>query len=74
MADSWTITAQTQREQLNAAGTNFETVMEISFQVTSGPAAGTTGQIKVPANTYNADNVKALVQEQVDTLNEVAAL
>lgn len=76
MADSWAIVPQGQRQttELAANGTGFVNVWEITFRVTSGPATGTTGVYRIPADLYNATNVAAGIQAQVDALNEVAGL
>lgn len=76
MADSWAIVPQGQRQttELAADGRGFVNVWEITYRVTAGHAAGTTGTFRIPADLYNATNVAAGIQAQVDALNEVAGL
>lgn len=60
--------------QLTQAGTGFIDVWEVPYMVDSGPAAGTTGTVRVPAAQYNADVVKAAIDAQVIHLHKVASL
>lgn len=76
MADTWVIVPQGQRQttQLAANGTGFVNIWEITYRVTGGPATGTQGVFRIPADLYTADNVKAGIQAAVDNLNAVASL
>jgi hypothetical protein len=74
MADTWRVTSQRQTEELNPAGTGFETVWIVTYEVTGGAARGATGQVSVPAAQYGADTVRQLIDEQVAALHSVAEL
>lgn len=74
MADTWQITGQRQREILVPGTGQFRTVMEITYVITAGPAAGDYGTIQEPASSYNVDNVAADVQAAVELRSKVAAL
>lgn len=59
---------------LTNAGTGFTDVWEVTYEVDSGPAAGTTGQVRVPAAQYNAETVKAAIAAQVSHQHNIASL
>lgn len=59
---------------LTNAGNGFTDVWEVTYQIDSGPGAGTTGQVRVPASQYNAEVVKAAIDAQVQHLHNVASL
>lgn len=60
--------------QLTQAGTGFMDVWEVTYMIDDGPAAGSTGQVRVPATQYNAEVVKAAINAQVQHLHNVASL
>ncbi|MGH3572322.1 MAG: hypothetical protein ACRDUW_10905 [Pseudonocardiaceae bacterium] len=76
MADTWVIVPQGQRQttELATNGTGFIQTWEITFRITAGPASGTTGVFRIPADLYNTVNVQSGIQAQVDQLNEIAGL
>lgn len=76
MADMWHILPQGQRQstQLNASGTGFQTVWEISYQIDSGPAQGTIAQVTIPAEFYTADYVNTAINAAVAEIDKVAGL
>lgn len=74
MADTWQIVSQRQTERLNPAGIGFESVWEISYQITAGPAQGTVGTITVPVAMYSAEYVSELISNAVATVHDVASL
>jgi hypothetical protein len=76
MADMWHIVPQGQRQstQLNAGGTGFQTVWEITYQIDSGPAQGTQAQVIIPSDFYSADYVKTAIDAAVAHIDEVAGL
>lgn len=59
---------------INAAGTGFDDVWEVSYAIDTGPGAGTQGQVRVPASQYNAQVVEAAIAAQVSHLHNVASL
>lgn len=66
---SYTITGQHQTSWLNPSG-SFVDGVEVSFSV---PGHG--GQsVKVPLDMYNADTVKALIEERVAHITAIAQL
>lgn len=73
---SWHIVPGGQRltTQISQAGNGFEDVWEVTYQIDTGPAAGTQGLIRVPAGQYNAETVKAAVNALVQHQHNVASL
>lgn len=76
MADTWHIVSNGQRQitQLAPNGTGFVDVVEITYQIDSGPATGNTFTARIPAALYNADYVAKTIQGQVDLHNSIAGL
>ncbi len=60
--------------QLSSAGTGFTDIWEVTYQIDSGPAAGTQGQVNIPASQYNAETVKATINSQVTHQHNIASL
>lgn len=60
MAENWVIDSQRQTSELSPSG-RFNEVMEITFTT----ATGTHGQVRVPLNLYNAENVKRVIDDRV---------
>jgi hypothetical protein len=60
--------------QISAAGNGFSDVWEVTYQIDSGPAAGTEGIVRIPAAQYNAETVKATVNALVSHQHDIAAL
>jgi hypothetical protein len=74
MADKWTVLGQNLTTQISDTGTGFDTVWEVTYQVTSGPANGTKGKVNIPASQYNAATVKSAIDAAVFHLDQVAGL
>jgi len=76
MADMWVVVPQGQRQTTELApnGTGFVSVWEITYRVTSGPAAGTVGTFRIPADLYTADAVRDGIDAAVAALHDVASL
>lgn len=76
MADMWAIVPQGQRlsTELSPSGAGFRDVWEVTYEVTSGPATGTVGIVKIPAEAYNAEAVQEAVTAAVEHLHNVAGL
>lgn len=76
MADTWHIIPGGQRQStvLSQNGTGFTDIIEITYQIDSGPAASNTFTVKVPAALYNADYVKAVIDADVMLHSAVAGL
>lgn len=70
----WHVTSQNLTTTISDSGTGFESVWEVRYQVDSGPAAGTSSMVRVPASQYNAANVKAAIDAQVYHVHSVASL
>jgi hypothetical protein len=68
MAADFTITAQNQTTTVTNG--TFQEGMKVSFLTTKG----VPGNIFVPLSQYNAENVAALVQARVDSINAVDAI
>lgn len=73
---TWHVVPNGQRltTAINAAGNGFYDVWEITYEIDSGPAAGTQGLIRVPASQYNAETVKATINQQVTHQHNIASL
>lgn len=76
MADTWVIVPQGQRlsTELSPAGVGFRDVWEVTYEVTSGPAKGSVGMVKIPAESYSAEAVQEAVDAAVYHLDQVAGL
>ena len=76
MADTWAIDTAGIRQstQLSNTSTGFVDVWIVPYQITSGPAAGVTGTVMVPAGLYGPDAVRTAVQAAVDAHAAVASL
>lgn len=74
MADTYKILSQKQDVVLNPAGTNFDDIWEITYQVTNGASKGTTGTVKVPESDHNAKYVDGAIREKIADLHGIASL
>ena len=76
MAEGWVIVPQGQRlsTELSPAGTGFRDVWEVTYEVTQGPAKGTTGMVRIPTDLYSPEAVQEAVEAAVEHLNGVAGL
>lgn len=60
--------------RLNPAGTGIEDVHVVPYQINSGPAAGSVRSVKVPHSQYTPDNVKAAIEDDVNTAHDIASI
>jgi hypothetical protein len=74
MADNYQITGQTQKININPAGTGFQDVWEVTYKVTSGPSKGVQGMVTVPEEEHDAQHVKAAIESKISDLDEIASL
>lgn len=74
MAQDYKVLSQQPRININAAGTNFSHDIEVTYQVTSGPAKGTVSTVNVPQSDHTADYVDAAIREQLANFHGVASL
>lgn len=76
MADKWHIVSGGQRQvtQLAANGTGFVDMIEVTYQVDEGPAAGNTFTARIPAQQYNPTYVQQVIDADVMLHNAVAGL
>jgi hypothetical protein len=76
MAETWRVVAGGQRQSthLNPAGTGFTEIWEVPYEVHSGPAAGVRGIVRIPADAYSAEAVKAAIDEAVTAHHNVSDL
>lgn len=74
MADNYKILGQKQDTVINPAGTGFEHVWEITYQVTDGPSKGTVATLTVPEDDHNPDYVKQAIETKISALDGVAGL
>jgi vacuolar-type H+-ATPase subunit C/Vma6 len=70
MAADYEVIAQKQSTSLAASG-GFQDVMNVTFKTVPG---GVQGTISVPLTQYNAENVKALIEARVKSINDVGSL
>ena len=73
---TWHVVSGGQRltTQISPSGNGFQDVWEVTYQIDSGPAAGTEGLIRVPVSQYNAETVKAAINELVSHQHNIASL
>jgi len=73
---TWHIVPGGQRltTQISPSGMGFQDVWEIVYQIDTGPAQGTQGTIRVPPGQYNAETVKAAINQLVTHQHNIAAL
>lgn len=71
---AWHVTGQRLTTQLTNAGSGFQDVWEVTYQIDSGPATGHVGQVNIPAAQYTADVVKVAIANQAANLHAVANL
>lgn len=74
MVYTYKFLSQTQDTEINPAGTGFRQVWHSVFEITSGPAKGTTFTITLPASDHTADNVKKEADLHTAQLSAVAAI
>jgi hypothetical protein len=74
MAETYAITQQSQSTEINPAGNGFMPVWNVSYTVTSGPAARTTGTVQVPEDQHDAATVSAAIEAKILALSEIASL
>lgn len=74
MNDKFQVIAQRQNVEINAQGTGFQNVWEVTYKVTDGPSKGTVGTISVPEQDHNAKYVNDAIAAKVAQLDAIAAL
>jgi hypothetical protein len=74
MASSYSIVSQKQNVEMNAQGTGFQHVWEVTYKVTSGPSKGTVGTVSVPEEDHNATYVDNAISTKIGQLDAVASL
>lgn len=72
----WHVLSDQQRltTQITTTGRGFIDVWEIPYVIDSGPAAGLEGMVRVPADRYNAEVVKATINAIVAHNHAVGSL
>jgi hypothetical protein len=72
----WHVVADEQRltSQITNTGSGFRDVWEVPYMIDSGPAAGLTGIVRIPADQYNAEVVKATINAIVQHNHAVGSL
>lgn len=74
MADTWTVTNTEQHTELAPTGTGFTDVRYVYYNITSGPATGHHGMVKIPEAAYTVDNVRAAITQEVNNEAEIRGL
>lgn len=72
MADKYHVVSQNLETDLSDTGTGFMPVWVVTYQVDAGNAKGTRGKVRIPAQQFNADTVKAAIDAAVYHLDAVA--
>lgn len=73
MATDWHVDYQTTRPDINDQG-RLVKVVDVHFTIDTDPAAGHGDTVSIPESRYNADNVKALIDDKVARIKATAAL
>lgn len=74
MASSYQILGQKQNVEINAQGTGFQNVWEVTYKVTDGPSRGTVGTVSVPEEDHNAKYVGQAIADKIAHLDNIASL
>lgn len=76
MADKWHVIGNGQREVTVLApnGSGFTDIIEITYQIDTGPAAGNVFTAKVPKVMYTPENVRQIIDAQTANHNDIAGL
>ena len=74
MAKDHHVTKVRQQVQLSDTDSGFRPVFHVHYEVTDGPAAGTTGHVVIPADQYNAATVRDTVAQMVQDHQEVHSI
>lgn len=74
MPAQYQIMSQRQNVEINAQGTGFQNVWEVTYKVTSGPSRGTVGTVSVPEEDHNAEYVNAAITTKIGNLDDIASL
>lgn len=74
MADKYAIIGQKQSVEINAQGTGFQNVWEVTYKVIDGPSKGTVGTVSVPEEDHNAQYVNQAIADKVAALDAIASL
>ncbi len=72
----WHVVPQGQRLTTapSPSGAGFEDVWEVTYQIDSGPSAGTQSTVRIPVAQYNAQFVQQVIAAQVKHVHEVGSL
>ena len=65
---------QTLTTDIAPSGTGFMDIWEVAYVIDSGPAAGSSGKIRIPADVATSELVRDTIAAQVDHLHGVASL
>lgn len=63
-----------QTTELSPTGAGLRDVEKVTYQIDSGPAAGTQRTVTIPIELYTAENVKAAIEQDVTNVDSVASL
>jgi hypothetical protein len=74
MADTYRITYQTEEPDLDKTGRRFVNVWHVSYEVTSGPARGTIGTIKVQNEDHTPEYIDMAIRAKIAALHGIASL
>ncbi len=56
------------------SGTGFIDIWEVTYMIDSGPARGSTGKVRIPADVATPGLVRDTIAEQVSHMHGVASL
>lgn len=73
MAVDYHVLYQSSRPDIRPNGA-LSKVVDVTFVVDTDPASGHMDTVSIPEDRYNADNVKALIEDRVARIKAVAEL
>jgi hypothetical protein len=73
VAADWHVDYQDTRPDINSSG-KLVNVIDVHYVIDTDPAAGHSGVVTIAKDRYTADNVRALIDEEVARVKAVAAL
>lgn len=74
MADNYTVINQRPDVQIADTGIGFQDVWHVTYKVTAGPGAGTTGVVTVTDANHNAAYIKQAIEDKLSHIQAIAQL
>lgn len=73
MATDWHVDYQDSRPDIQSNG-RLVRVVDVHFVIDTDPAAGHADVVSIAEDRYNADNVRALIEDKVARIKATASL